>query len=219
MDEPFGALDALTREHLQGCCSGSPPTKDLTVLFVTHSVDEAIFLSDRIVVMGVPGRMIGEFNVGLPRPRQDYDWRATPDYTHVRRIGGGTRAHPGTVEIGQSGLRGERFRAHADRQRRRGHTAIAGPNGPRRARVTLIASATLLTLRPCTHGGHENPLASKQVVRKHPRYVVDQRAVQHPVGDDGLPVKYFVAVTHASAGPSPFDCRAGARLPLRILST
>jgi NitT/TauT family transport system ATP-binding protein len=84
MDEPFGSLDALTRELLQGLLQEVCADKNLTVLFVTHSIDEAIFLSDRIVVMGVPGRVIGEFEVDLPRPRRDYDWRATPEYTHMR---------------------------------------------------------------------------------------------------------------------------------------
>ena len=84
MDEPFGSLDALTREHLQALLQRIAAEKNLTVLFVTHSVDEAIFLSDRIVVMGVPGRVIGEFDVGLARPRADYDWRSTDEYTEIR---------------------------------------------------------------------------------------------------------------------------------------
>jgi NitT/TauT family transport system ATP-binding protein len=84
MDEPFGSLDALTREQLQAMLQDICAAKNLTVLFVTHSIDEAIFLSDRIVVMGVPGRVIGEFAVDLPRPRRDYDWRATPAYTEMR---------------------------------------------------------------------------------------------------------------------------------------
>jgi NitT/TauT family transport system ATP-binding protein len=84
MDEPFGALDALTREHLQVLLQTICAERGLTVLFVTHSIDEAIFLSDRVVVMGVPGRTIGEFTIELPRPRKDYDWRNTPEYTQVR---------------------------------------------------------------------------------------------------------------------------------------
>jgi len=84
MDEPFGALDALTREHLQEMLQGIVAEKNLTVLFVTHSVDEAIYLSDRIVVMGVPGRVIGEFHVDLPKPRSALDWRSTPQYTEIR---------------------------------------------------------------------------------------------------------------------------------------
>jgi NitT/TauT family transport system ATP-binding protein len=84
MDEPFGSLDALTREHLQEMVQKIVADRGLTVLFVTHSIDEAIFLSDRIVVMGVPGRVIGEFTVDLPKPRAGYDWRATPEYAQLR---------------------------------------------------------------------------------------------------------------------------------------
>jgi NitT/TauT family transport system ATP-binding protein len=84
MDEPFGSLDALTREHLQEMVQKIVADRGLTVLFVTHSIDEAIFLSDRIIVMGVPGRVIGEFEVELPRPRNDYDWRGTSEYAQMR---------------------------------------------------------------------------------------------------------------------------------------
>jgi NitT/TauT family transport system ATP-binding protein len=84
MDEPFGSLDALTREHLQVFLQQICSERKLTTLFVTHSIDEAIFLSDRIIVMGVPGRVIGEFKVDLPRPRHEVDWRATPAYTQMR---------------------------------------------------------------------------------------------------------------------------------------
>jgi NitT/TauT family transport system ATP-binding protein len=85
MDEPFGALDALTRERLQGQLQRICSERDLTVLFVTHSIDEAIYLSDRIVVMGVkPGRIISEFKVDLPKPRADYNFRALPEYGRVR---------------------------------------------------------------------------------------------------------------------------------------
>jgi NitT/TauT family transport system ATP-binding protein len=85
MDEPFGALDALTREQLQGMLQRICTEQNLTVLFVTHSTDEAIYLSDRVVVMGVrPGRVIAEFPVTLPRPRSSYDWRAEPEYTSIR---------------------------------------------------------------------------------------------------------------------------------------
>ena len=84
MDEPFGALDALTREHLQALLQKICTERHLTVVFVTHSIDEAIFLSDRMVVMGELGRVIKEHIVHLERPRTNYDWRSTPEYKELR---------------------------------------------------------------------------------------------------------------------------------------
>jgi NitT/TauT family transport system ATP-binding protein len=85
MDEPFGALDALTREYLQGQLAQICQERQLTTLFVTHSIDEAIYLSDRVVVMGVkPGRIIKEFAINLAKPRADYNFRAEPEYSRVR---------------------------------------------------------------------------------------------------------------------------------------
>jgi NitT/TauT family transport system ATP-binding protein len=85
MDEPFGALDALTREYLQGQLARICQERQLTTLFVTHSIDEAIYLSDRVVVMGVkPGRIIEEFPINLRKPRADYNFRAEPEYSKVR---------------------------------------------------------------------------------------------------------------------------------------
>lgn len=70
MDEPFGALDAYTRILLQKRLLGIWEKKRKTVIFVTHSVDEAVFLADRIIVMGTnPGRILTTLDVDLPRPR------------------------------------------------------------------------------------------------------------------------------------------------------
>src|SRR5215471_17762697 len=70
MDEPFGALDALTREQLQRELLQIWARTGVTVIFVTHSVEEAVLLSDRVVVMSAgPGRIASDIAIDLPRPR------------------------------------------------------------------------------------------------------------------------------------------------------
>ena len=70
MDEPFGALDALTREQMRIDLEALWMRRRMTVLFVTHSVDEAALLADRVVVMSPrPGRIERVLNIGLARPR------------------------------------------------------------------------------------------------------------------------------------------------------
>ena len=70
MDEPFGALDAITRVAMQRFLLELWQREQITIVFVTHDVEEAVLLSDRVVVMsGSPGRTRAEFAVDLPRPR------------------------------------------------------------------------------------------------------------------------------------------------------
>jgi NitT/TauT family transport system ATP-binding protein len=76
MDEPFGALDALTRDRLQLELESIWSQTRKTILFVTHNVREAVALGDRVIVFAPrPGRIIGEFKIDLPRPRhlEDHD--------------------------------------------------------------------------------------------------------------------------------------------------
>lgn len=70
MDEPFAALDALTRDRLQGELERIVAARNLTVVFVTHNVREAVRLADRVVLLSArPASVVEEFGVALPRPR------------------------------------------------------------------------------------------------------------------------------------------------------
>ena len=74
LDEPFGALDALTRAQLQRWLAGALVREPRTVLLVTHDVEEAVLLADRIVLLSPrPGRVVAELSVELPRPRERTD--------------------------------------------------------------------------------------------------------------------------------------------------
>ncbi len=80
MDEPFAAVDMHTREYLQEVLLGIWHEERRTVLFVTHSVEEAVFLGDRVVVMSArPGRVYADVHVALPRPR-DKSLKGAPGF-------------------------------------------------------------------------------------------------------------------------------------------
>jgi len=86
MDEPFGALDAMTREVMQAEFEKILSKTKQTVIFITHSIDEAITMGDRIVVMTAgPGRIKAVLDVDIPRPRWDIDVRNHARYLELRR--------------------------------------------------------------------------------------------------------------------------------------
>jgi NitT/TauT family transport system ATP-binding protein len=88
MDEPFGALDALTREQIQLDLQRIWHSAQKTVLFVTHSIAEAVFLSDRVVVMTPrPGRIHAIMDIDLPRPRDLAVRESAPFSAYVRQVG------------------------------------------------------------------------------------------------------------------------------------
>lgn len=82
MDEPFGALDALTREQLQNELLQIWKRTGVTTIFVTHSVEEAVLLADRVLVMSAgPGRIDSDFRIELARPRDV----SSPEFNALRR--------------------------------------------------------------------------------------------------------------------------------------
>jgi NitT/TauT family transport system ATP-binding protein len=84
MDEPFAALDAQTRDLMQTELLQIWERTKKTVLFVTHSIEEAAYLSDRVVIMTArPGRTKNVFKIDLPRPR-DYEMRLTPEFNDIK---------------------------------------------------------------------------------------------------------------------------------------
>jgi ABC-type nitrate/sulfonate/bicarbonate transport system ATPase subunit len=81
LDEPFASLDALTRQEMQAWLAGALAAEPRTVVFVTHDVEEAVVLADRVIVMSPrPGRAVAELTVSAPRPRR----RTDPDLLVLR---------------------------------------------------------------------------------------------------------------------------------------
>ncbi|MGH6768126.1 MAG: ABC transporter ATP-binding protein [Xanthobacteraceae bacterium] len=90
-DEPFAAIDAMTREAMQSELERIVSKTSQTVVFITHSIDEAITLADRVVVISFrPGRIKEIVKIDLPRPRFDYDLKTLPRYgelyDHIWRL-------------------------------------------------------------------------------------------------------------------------------------
>lgn len=94
LDEPFGALDSQTRLDMQMWLMSVCRDLAATILFVTHDVDEAIFLSDRVVVMSArPGRIATTVPVSLPRPRSE-DTLVTTEFIEIKRAVTAALRHP-----------------------------------------------------------------------------------------------------------------------------
>jgi ABC-type nitrate/sulfonate/bicarbonate transport system ATPase subunit len=109
LDEPFGALDNQTRALMQEMLLGIWEREKKTVLFVTHDIEEAIFLASRVVVVSArPGRIKAEVKVDLPHPRH-YTLKTSPEFSALKaRLTEEIRAE--AVLASQTG--GDRLRAH-----------------------------------------------------------------------------------------------------------
>jgi NitT/TauT family transport system ATP-binding protein len=87
MDEPFGALDAMTRQSLQDEVARLVAAAGTTVLFITHDLDEALYLGDRVIALKAnPGRVAQVIDVKLPRPREALATREHAEYLRLRRL-------------------------------------------------------------------------------------------------------------------------------------
>ena len=103
MDEPFGALDEITREHMQAELLRICADTGTTVVFVTHSIPEAVYLADRVVVMSPrPGRITGVVDVGLGRDRTELTREATAFFERVTEVREALRG--GDIGAGAQGI-------------------------------------------------------------------------------------------------------------------
>jgi NitT/TauT family transport system ATP-binding protein len=95
MDEPFGALDAMTRQRLQDEVLRLAFEREMTVVFITHDLEEAIYLGDRVIVLGGrPGRIVQEIDIDLPRPRDQLTTRENPKFlAHRHNLFGLLQGH------------------------------------------------------------------------------------------------------------------------------
>jgi NitT/TauT family transport system ATP-binding protein len=85
MDEPFGSVDAQTREDLEDLVLGLRRDRGITILLVTHDIDESVYTGDRVVVLtGAPGRIRADLAVRLPEPRDQITTRELPTFVHLR---------------------------------------------------------------------------------------------------------------------------------------
>jgi NitT/TauT family transport system ATP-binding protein len=103
MDEPFGALDEMTRERLNGEVLRVWQRTGTTVIFVTHSIPEAVFLSTRVVVMSPrPGRITNIVDIDLPQPRNDATRESDRYFELVTEVRESLRGRRGSAESGTS---------------------------------------------------------------------------------------------------------------------
>ena len=86
LDEPFGALDSITRATMQDWLAGALASEPRTVVLVTHDVEEALFLGDRVAILSQrPGRVVDELRVDFPRPRERKQLVVSPQFTELKR--------------------------------------------------------------------------------------------------------------------------------------
>jgi len=85
MDEPFGSVDAQTREDLEDLVLRVRKQRNITILVVTHDIDESVYVGDRVIVLTPgPGRVRADIAVDLPSPRDQIVTKELPEFAHLR---------------------------------------------------------------------------------------------------------------------------------------
>ncbi|WP_329091238.1 ABC transporter ATP-binding protein [Streptosporangium sp. NBC_01469] len=85
MDEPFGSVDAQTREDLEDLTLRVRGLHNMTIVLITHDIDESVYVGDRVVVLSKsPAGIVGDLRVNLPGPRDQITTREHPDFVHLR---------------------------------------------------------------------------------------------------------------------------------------
>jgi NitT/TauT family transport system ATP-binding protein len=84
MDEPFGSVDAPTREDLEDLLLAVRDHHDMTIILITHDIDESVYVGDRVVLSSAPATVRGDPPVRLPAPRDQIATRELPDFVHLR---------------------------------------------------------------------------------------------------------------------------------------
>lgn len=96
MDEPFGSVDAQTREDLEDLVLQVRAHHKMTIVLITHDIDESVYVGDRVVVLSkAPAHVVGDLQVDLPSPRDQISTREHPDFVHLRaEVGRLVRGQP-----------------------------------------------------------------------------------------------------------------------------
>ncbi|MBB2910042.1 ABC-type nitrate/sulfonate/bicarbonate transport system ATPase subunit [Streptosporangium becharense] len=105
MDEPFGSVDAQTREDLEDLTLRVRSMHNMTILLITHDIDESVYVGDRVVVLSKsPAGIVGDLRVDLPGPRDQITTREHPDFVHLRgEVGRLVRGVPGPPDSAAGG--------------------------------------------------------------------------------------------------------------------